>query len=65
VSSLHVAVVSDEQEKTGLGGKITVASIFKAGADAESIQKNTNQSRIQFSIHLSVKTGFESSPVAF
>lgn len=52
-----VAVVSDEQEKTGMGGKISVASIFKAGADVEAIQKNTNHSRIKFEINLSVKTG--------
>ena len=52
-----VAVVSDETEKTGAGAKINVFSIFKGGLDVELSQKNTNQSRIQFSIHMFVLTG--------
>ena len=54
--NFDVAVVSDEQAKTDIGGKISVASIFSTGAGSEKIQKNTNHSHIQFQIQIHVAT---------
>jgi hypothetical protein len=54
--TFDVAVSTNEEEKDKLGGKISVVQIFNAGASTESSNKTSNSSRIQFAIHLHVKT---------
>ena len=54
--NFDIAVNTDEEEKSGLGGKISVASVFNLGADQEEISKLSNTNRIQFRIFLHVKT---------
>lgn len=51
-----VPVSSNEEEKSGVGGKISVANIFSGGAKEESTTKALNVSRIQFKMYLHVKT---------
>lgn len=50
-----IAVTTNEEEKTGLGGKVSVAHIFSAGASNESASKSSNVSRIQFKIFVHLK----------
>lgn len=50
--NFDVAVTSNEEEKTGVGGKISIANVFSAGAKEESTTKATNVSRIQFKTYL-------------
>lgn len=50
--SFDVAVTSNEEEKTGVGGKISIASVFSAGANDEVTTRATNVSRIQFKTYL-------------
>ena len=47
-----VAVTSGEEDKTGLGGKITIANLVNFGGNNEVSIKNTSFSRIQFSVPL-------------
>ena len=54
--NFDIAVSSNEEEKTGIGGKITVASMFSLGANDEAITKASNVSRIQFKIFLNVSS---------
>ena len=51
-----IAVTSNEEETTGIGGKIFVANLFSAGAKDETTTKASNASRIKFKIFLNVKT---------
>jgi len=51
-----IAVSTNEEEKTGIGGKVSVARIFSAGANNEETNKSSNQSRIEFQLHVAVKT---------
>lgn len=60
--NFDVAVVSDEQDKKDLGGKISIASVFSAGTSSEKIQKNTNHSRIQFNIQVHITTTNKRGP---
>jgi hypothetical protein len=54
--SFDVAVISNEESKTGIEGKLSVASVFKLGAADENKNVATNSSRIQFKINMHVKT---------
>lgn len=54
--NFDVAVTTNEEEKTGIGGKLSVANILSAGANTEEISKASNFSRIQFKISLHIKT---------
>lgn len=54
--SFDVAVTSNEEETTGIGGKISVANILNVGGKGENISKASNVSRIQFKMYLDVKT---------
>lgn len=37
-----IAVTTNEEEKTGISGKLNVVSFFNAGIDKEGISKSTN-----------------------
>lgn len=50
--SFDVAVTSNDEETTGIGGKISIANVFNVGAKGESTTKATNVSRIQFKTYL-------------
>lgn len=52
--TFDVAVTSENEEQTGVGGKISVASLLSIGADEKSVMKNSNLSRIQFKLYLKV-----------
>lgn len=52
--SFDVAVNSENENKAGVGGKISVASVFSLGADGSNTAKNSNLSRIQFKLFLKV-----------
>jgi hypothetical protein len=54
--TFDIALTSNEEETTGVGGKISVANIFTAGAKDETTTKASNISRIQFKMYLHVKT---------
>ncbi len=54
--SFDVAVTSNEEETTGMGGKISVANILNVGGKGENVSKASNVSRIEFKIYLHVKT---------
>lgn len=54
--TFDVAIASNEEGTTGVGGKISVANIFTAGAKDETTTKASNVSRIQFKMYLHVKT---------
>lgn len=54
--NFDVAITSTSEESTGMGGKITVASIFQAGAKTETGKELNNSSRIQFAVQVHVKT---------
>ena len=51
-----VAVTTNSEETSGLGGKITIASIFQVGEKVEQSAGATNYSRITFSIPVHIKT---------
>ena len=53
--NFDVAVTSNEEETTGVGGKIAIANIFTAGAKGENTTKASNVSRIQFKTYLHLK----------
>lgn len=50
--SFDVAVTSNEGEKAGAGGKISIANVFSVGANGENTTSSTNVSRIQFKTYL-------------
>lgn len=54
--NFDIAVTSNEEATTGVGGKISVANVFSLGADDKNITKASNVSRIQFKMYLHVKT---------
>lgn len=54
--AFDIAVSSNEEETSGIGGKISVANIFAAGAKEEQTTKASNVSRIQFKMYLNVNT---------
>ncbi|MBA0883850.1 hypothetical protein [Flavobacterium undicola] len=54
--SFDIAVTTNEEEKTGIGGKLNVVIFFNAGIDKEDISKSTNYNRIQFKLSLDITT---------
>lgn len=54
--SFDIAVTTSEEDKSGGGGKITIAQVFSAGADVENANKTTNYSRVQFVTQIHVNT---------
>ena len=54
--NFDVAVSSNEEEKTGINGKISIANIFTAGGKDESSMRESNMSRIQFKIYIHINT---------
>lgn len=55
--NFDVAVTSNEEATTGIGGKLSVASVLSMGGKDETTSAATNSSRIQFKIYLHVKAG--------
>ena len=51
-----ISVSYDENNTSGAGAKITVASLFSGGVNAENKVANSNLSRIKFSVKLEFKT---------
>jgi hypothetical protein len=54
--NFDVAVTSNEEEKTGVAAKISVANVLSFGGNGENVNKASNVSRIQFKLILHVKT---------
>ena len=54
--AFDLAITTNNEENTGVGGKISVASIFKAGGEIEKNTSTSNYSRIQFHVPIHVKT---------
>jgi hypothetical protein len=54
--SFDIAVTTSDEDTVGVGGKVTIAKIFSAGADSESTSNKTQYSRVQFSTYIHVKT---------
>lgn len=54
--NFDIAVTSNEEATTGIGGKISVANVFSVGGKDESSTKASNVSRIQFKTYLHVST---------
>lgn len=52
--AFDVALTTNNEETLAKGGKITVASIFQAGAEKEKTAATTNYSRIQFTVPVHV-----------
>jgi hypothetical protein len=52
--NFDVAVTSEEQDTTGLGGKISIASIISLGGEDTNTLKSSNLSRIQFKLYLKI-----------
>jgi hypothetical protein len=51
-----IAVTTTDEDKSGVGGKITVAKIFNAGAETENTSNKTQFSRVEFNTLIHVKT---------
>lgn len=54
--NFDIAVTTTDEDKSNIGGKISVVQMFNAGASSESANITSNQSRIQFEIFLHVTT---------
>ncbi len=54
--TFDVAVTTTDEDKNGIGGKITVAKIFNAGADSETLSNKTQYSRVEFNTLIHVNT---------
>ncbi len=54
--TFDIAVTTNEEEKTGMGGKLNVVSFFNVGMDKEDISKSTNYNRIQFKLNIGIET---------
>ncbi len=52
--NFDIAVSTDTSDTVGGGGKISVASFFNAGANAEQVNKSSNLSRIQFKLYVKI-----------
>lgn len=52
-----VAVTTSEEDKTGVGGKISVANLISIGAKDENTNQNTNFSRVQFNVNVHFNIG--------
>ena len=47
-----VAVTTSEEDKTGVGGKLSVANLISIGGKEENTNQNTNFSRVQFYVEV-------------
>lgn len=54
--TFDIALTTTNEENLGIGGKISVASIFKAGGEIEKNLSTSNYSRIQFHVPVHIKT---------
>lgn len=54
--NFDVAVSVSEESQNDKGGKITVVNLFQGGASKSDTAKTSSESRIQFSILMSVNT---------
>lgn len=54
--NFDIAVTTNEEEKTGIGGKLNVVSFFNAGINSEDSSKSTNYNRIQFKLSIGIDT---------
>ena len=54
--NFDIAITTTDEDKSNVGGKVSVIQVFHAGASSESANTTSNQSRIQFEIFLNVKT---------
>lgn len=52
-----VAVTTSEEDKTGVGGKLSVANLLSIGGKEENTNQNTNFSRVQFNTHVYFSIG--------
>jgi hypothetical protein len=52
-----VAVTTSEEDKTGLGGKLSVANLISFGGKEENTNQNTNFSRVQFNVNVFFSIG--------
>jgi hypothetical protein len=52
-----VAVTTSEEDKTGVGGKLSVANLISIGGKEENTNQNTNFSRVQFSVNVHYSIG--------
>ena len=52
-----VAVTTIEEDKTGVGGKLSVANLITIGGKEENTNQNTNFSRVQFNVNVYYRIG--------
>lgn len=55
--AFDVAVTTIEEDKTGIGGKLSVANLISLGGKEENISQNTNFSRVQFNVRVHFNIG--------
>ncbi len=55
--TFDVAVTTSEEDKTGVGGKLSVANILSIGGKGENTNQNTNFSRVQFNVRVEFNIG--------
>ena len=55
--TFDVAVTTSEEDKTGVGGKISVANLISIGGKEENTNQNTNFSRVQFNVDIYFNIG--------
>lgn len=60
--NFDIAITVNESDKTGVGGKINVASMFKIGSDKEFMNNTSSCSRIQFFIDIDSTQHKRNSP---
>lgn len=53
--NFDIGVQSSEGNKDDIGGKITVAQIFQAGAKSENSSSTINTNRIQFDVLIAIR----------
>lgn len=54
--TFDVAVTTTDEDKNGVGGKVTVAKILNVGADSETTSNKTQFSRVEFFTDVHVNT---------
>lgn len=54
--NFDIAITTNEEEKTGIGGKLNVVNFFNAGIDKEGVSKSSNYNRIQFKLNIGIET---------
>ncbi|SRR5690554_171602 len=51
-----IAITTSEEGKGEIGGKISVVEVFNAGGSKSKTSYSSNQNRVQFSVHVNIKT---------